>query len=111
MRTQPKKTTQEGPAVHAVEKGIEIPALTRTSKYNFKLNELQVDQSRFIEAHSDEEFEAVRHALYNHIVKERDDRDNTVNFVQREAEKNGKRGWRVFCVSAKEHPIRSQRAA
>lgn len=90
------------PIVHEVETNVELMNSVRESKYDFKLNELKIGECRFIECSDTKQLNIVRHSLYNHAAKERIARAETkapARFPQREAEKDGMRGFYIFCVA------------
>lgn len=96
---------------HNLEVNVKIPVSSRDSKYDFGLDEMAIGQSRFIEVLKSDEMSKVKAAISNAIHKQREGKRNdagelTVNFLPREEEKNGRQGFRIFCVDAKDYPIR-----
>lgn len=103
-----------GYKVHPVETNVELMSTIRESKYDFELSDLKIGGARFIEVAGAKELETIRHSLYNHTVKERKARaaaGTPVDMPMREAEKNGKMGFYVFCVKAEAPTVKQKKAA
>ena len=93
-----------------IEEGVEIETIERGSIYDFRLDELNEKQSRFIALPDGIEFGTLKAAVRNHADKERSRRNDRQNFILRDAEKeiNGElvQGIRVHCVSILDKPKR-----
>lgn len=93
--------------VGEIEEGLPIAATTRESIYEFGLDEMNENQSRFIAPPEGVDTHTLKMAIRNHLDKERRMRDYRQNFVMRDAEKDGVQGIRVYCVSIKDKPMRA----
>lgn len=89
-----------------IEEGLSIPTQSRGSIYDFKLEELNENQARFVALPEGISIDAFKTAVRQHIDTERRNRDYRQNFIMREVEKNGVAGVRIYCVDMEEKPMR-----